>query len=179
MKRGVRLMQKIKPIVMDALLYFFQIVVWFWPSFIVGNLIVGMLVRVAMNNSNEFVAVIFETVTSVLVLCAGLFLFAYRRGHKRAEFHYKKLLLSMILAFGLQLIYAVVLRFNVYTIAGAYFLAYLFCPHTSADDIPAYVDIICMCIVYVFYIAAVLWGEYLGKKKRLAERSVLNLDETT
>lgn len=44
-------------------------------------------------------------------------------------------------------------------------------------EVPAYVYMTTMCIVDVFYTASVLAGEYLGKKKRLQERSVLNLDE--
>ena len=173
-------MQKIKPIFMDALLYFFQIVVYIWPSFLIGNNLVGVTVRIFLNNSNEFLTKLSETITCVLVLCAFLFVFAYRRGHKKAEFHYKSLLISLLLAFGLQLIYATIFRFALYTTAGAYFFGLMLYPGTVAyDDVPAYVYIMTMCIVDVFYIAAVLWGEYLGKKKRLAERSVLNLDETT
>ena len=45
------------------------------------------------------------------------------------------------------------------------------------DEVPAYMYIMTMCIAYVFYMVAVISGEYLGKKKRLEERYVLNLDE--
>ena len=160
-------MQRIKPILMDALLYFFQIVVYTWPSIIMGNLVIGLIVRILLNNSNGFLTRLTETITCVLVLCAFLFVFAYRRGHKKAEFHYKSLLISLILAFGMQLIYAIIFRFNVYTTAGAYFFSYMLCPGTIASyDIPAYVYIMTMCIVYVFYMVAVISGEYLGKKKR-------------
>ena len=164
---------------MDALLYFFQIVVYIWPSFLTGNILVGLIVRILLNNSNGFLATLSDAITSVLVLCAFLFFFAYRRGHKKAEFHYKSLLISLILAFGMQLIYAIIFRFNVYTTAGAYFFAYMLCPGTiDSYNIPAYVYIMTMCIVYVFYMVAVISGEYLGKKKRLLERAVLNLDES-
>ena len=171
-------MQRLKPILMDALLYFFQIVVYIWPAIIIANLIVGLIVRILLNNSNGFLATLSDTVTSVFVLCAFLFFFAYRRGHKKAKFHYKSLLISLILALGLQFIYAIIFRFNVYTNGGAYFFAQLLYPGTiSSYDIPTYVYSITMCIVYVFYIAAVISGEYLGQKKRLKERAVLNLDE--
>jgi len=170
-------MQRMKTIFKDALLYFFQIVVYIWPSIIMGNLVIGLIVRILLNNSNGFLTRLTETITCVLVLCAFLFVFAYRRGHKKAEFHYKNLLISLLLALGLQFVYAIILRFNVYTTAGAYFFSYMLCPHTNADDIPANVYIMTMCIVNVFYIAAVIAGEYFGKQKRLQQRSVLNLDE--
>ena len=171
-------MQRIKPIVKDAFLYFFQIYIYIWPSFLIGNNVVGLIVRIAMNNSNETFAKICETITCVVVLCAFLFIYAYRRGHKRAEFHYKNLLISLLLAFGLQFIYAIIFRFNVYTNAGAYFFATLLHPgEISSYDIPTYIYVTTMCIVDVFYVVAVISGEYLGKKKRLRERSVLNLDE--
>ena len=166
---------------MDALLYGFQIIVYLWPAFFMGNGLVGLAVRLLVNNSNAFFARLSETVTCILVVCAFLFVFAYRRGHKKAEFHYKRLLISLALAAGMQLIYAAVFRFAVYTTAGAYYLAHLLYAdgqqgvNVAYDEVPAYLYITTMCIADVFYIAAVISGEYLGKKKRLQERAVLNL----
>lgn len=176
-------MKKMKTTLMDALLYWFQIVVYIWPSFLIGNGLVGLIVRMLVNNSNHFLSRLSETVTCVLVLCVCLFISAYRRGHKKGEFHYKSLLISLVLATGMQLIYATVFRFAVYTTAGAYYLAHLIYAGSDGsvtfayDEVPAYLYILTMCIAAVFYITAVISGEYLGNKKRLKERAVLHLDE--
>ena len=176
-------MTKIKNIFMDSLLYFFQIVVYIWPTFLTGSLLVGLIVSMLVNNQNNFLVRLSETIACVLILSAFLFVFAYRRGHKKTEFHFKSLLISLILAFGMQLLYAIIFRFAEYTNSGAYYLAHMLYAGSQQsmtfdyDEVPAYVYFMTMCITYVFYMVAVISGEYLGQKKRLQERAVLNLDE--
>ena len=176
-------MQRIKPILKDALLYFFQIVVYIWPTFLIGNLLVGLIVSILVNNQNDFLVRLSITIACILILSAFLFVYAYRRGHKKAEFHFKSLSISLILALGMQLLYAIIFRFAEYTNSGAYYLAHMLYAGSQQsmtfayDEVPAYMYIMTMCIIYVFYVAAVISGEYLGKKKRLEDRAIINLDE--
>ena len=172
-----------KTILVDTLLYWVQIVIYIWPSFLIGNGLVGLLVKILVNNSNNFLARLSETITCILVLCVLLFFFAYKRGYKKAEFHCKSLLVSLILATGMQLIYAIIFRFAVYTTAGAYYLAHLLYAGGQQgvtfayDEVPGYMYIMTMCIADIFYITAVILGEYLGERKRIKERAVLNPGE--
>lgn len=176
-------MSRIKYILTDTLLYWFQIIIYIWPSFFIGNGLVGLIVSILVNNQNKFLVRLFETLACVFVLCALLFFFAYKRGYKKAETHYINLLISLILAGGMQLIYATIFRYAVYTTAGAYYFAHMLYAggHQELtftyDDVPAHMYIIAMCIAYCFYIIAVIVGENFGKKKRLKERAVLNMNE--
>ncbi len=174
---------KIKKILMDALLYWIQIIVYIWPAFFIGNGLVGLMVRILVNNSNRFLARMADTLASVFVLCALLFFFAYRRGYKKGETHHVGLLISLVLAAGMQLVYAKLFHYAVYTTAGAYYFAHMLHAGshqelTFADyNVPAHLYIIAMCIVSCFYIIAVIVGETLGKKKRLKDREAFRMNE--
>lgn len=160
-------------ILKDAFLYWLQIAIFIWPAFLAGNLIFGAIVYFILGG---FFARIVEIASSILILCVLLFVFAYKRAYKRIEFHGIRLLISMLLAAGLQLLYARLLRFAVYTGAGAYYLAhYLYDPIRSVAyyEVPASLYIASMLAVYPLYILSVMLGEYLGKKKRLQERDAL------
>ncbi len=176
-------MGKVKKILLDTILYWLQIIVFIWPSFFIGNGVVGLIVRVLANNSNNFAARIADTVASVLVLCALLFIFAYRRGYKKGKAHPVHSCISLILAAGLQLAYASLFRYAVYTTAGAYYLAHMLHAGRHQEltfayyDVPARVYILAMCMVYGFYIVAAVGGEILGKRKRLRDRAALRMNE--
>ncbi len=176
-------MNRIKKILVDTLLYWIQIVVYIWPSFFIGNGVVGLIVRVLVNNSNIFLARMADTFASVLVLCALLFFSAYRRGYKAGETQHIRLFISLVLAGGMQLIYAGIFRYAVYTTAGAYYFAHMLHAGRHQEltfdyyDVPAHVYIIAMCVVYCFYIIAVMVGETLGQKKRVKDRAVLRMNE--
>ena len=177
-------MKRIKNTLMDTLIYWLQIIVYIWPSFFIGNGLVGLIVRILVNNQNNFLVRISETLTCILALCALLFIFAYRRGHKKAEFHYINLLSSLLLATGMQLIYARIFRYAVYTTAGAYYLAHMIYAGSHQEltfayyEVPSYMYIIAMSIADSFYIVTAILGEYLGKRKRLKERSNLTINGT-
>ena len=168
---------------MDSLIYWLQIIVCIWPSFFIGNGLVGLIVRILVNNQDNFSSRLFETITCIIVLCAFLFVFAYRRGYKKGEVHYTSLLISLILVAGMQLIYAKIFRYAVYTTAGAYYLAHMLHAGSHQEltfayyDVPAYMYIITMLIADCFYISTVILGEYLGKRKRLKERAALVANE--
>ncbi len=174
---------KMKQILTDTLFYWLQIIICIWPSFLIGEGIVGMAVSILVKNANIFLVRISETLASVLVLCALLLILAYRRGHKKGETHRVGLLISLTLAIGMQLIYASLLRYAVYTTAGAYYFAHML--HAGAHqeltfayfDVPAHLYILAMCAVACLYIIAVIVGETLGKRKRLRERAALRLHE--
>ena len=170
-------MSGVKRIIKDALLYFLQIFIYAWPSFFAGNLIFGAIVYFILGG---FYARIVEMVSSILILCVLLFIFAYKRAYKKIEFHGISLLISLILTAGLQLVYAILFRYNAYTGAGAYYLAhFLYSQEWKAPDydVPAYLYIIAIIIVFPLYIISVMSGEYLGKKKRLQDRD--DLTKTT
>lgn len=175
-------MNRMKKILMDALLYWLQIIVYIWPAFLIGNGLIGMIVSILVDNHNNFLVRIFETIACILVLCAFLLVFAYRRGYKKAESHFINLVISLILAAGLQLIYASIFRYAVYTTAGAYYFAHMLYAGSHQEmtyayyEVPAYMYIITMCIADCFYILSVIMGVNLGKKKRLKERAGLNMD---
>ena len=176
-------MKRIKNTLMDTLIYWLQIIVYIWPSFFIGNGLVGLLVRMLVNNQDNFLARLFETITCIIVLCACLFVFAHRRGYKKEEVHYVSLSISLILAAGMQLIYARIFRYAVYTTAGAYYFAHLLYAGSHQEltfayyDVPAYMYITAMLIADCFYISTVILGEYLGKRKRLKERAALKANE--
>lgn len=178
-------MKRMKNILVDTLVYWIQIIIYIWPSFFIGNGLIGLIVRMLVNNQDNFWARIVETLACILVLSALLFFFAYRRGYKKGEFHYLSLLISLILAAGIQLIYARIFHFAVYTTAGAYYFAHLLYAGSHQEltfayyDVPAYMYIITMFIADSFYISTVILGEYLGKKKRLKERAALKIKEKT
>ncbi len=169
---------------MDTLLYGLQIVVYIWPSFLIGNGIIGLIVRILANNSINFLARIADTLACIVVLCVLLFRFAYRRGYKKGETHHVSLLISLTLVAGMQLIYARIFHYAVYTTAGAYYFAHMLHAGRHQEltfayyDVPARVYIIAMCIVYCFYIVAVIVGETLGKQKRVKERADIRINET-
>ena len=89
------------------------------------------------------------------------------------ESNYINLLVSLILAAGMQLIYASIFRYAVYTTAGAYYFAHMLYAGSHQEltftyyDVPAHMYIIAMLIVYCFYIIAVIVGENLEKKETL------------
>ncbi len=166
-------MKTIGNILKDAFLYWLQIAIFIWPSFLLGNGFFALLVYFIFNGSG---ARITEIASSLLILCVLLFVFAYKRAYKKEEFHGIRLLISMILASGLQLIYARLLRFAVYTGAGGHYLAlYLYDPTRSVAyyEVPASLYIASMLAVYPLYIISAISGAYLGKKKRLKDREDL------
>ncbi len=166
-------MRIILNILKDALVYWLQIAIYIWPAFLLGNGFFGLIVYFILNSS---CAQITEIASSILILCVLLFVFAYKKAYKKEEFHGISLLISMILAAGLQLLYARLFRFAVYTGAGAYYLAhYLYDPTRSVAyyEVPASLYIASMLAVYPLYIISVILGEYLGKKKRVQERAYL------
>lgn len=183
MQKRCTAMKRIKTILMNTLIYWLQIIVYIWPSFFIGNGLVGLIVRILVNNQDNFLARLFETITCIIVLCAFLFVFAHRRGYKKGEVQYINLLISLILAAGMQLIYARIFRYAVYTTAGAYYFAHMLYAGSHQEltfayyDVPAYMYIITMLIADCFYISTVILGEYLGKRKRLKERSALKANE--
>ena len=124
-------MHRIINIFKDALLYFLQISIYSWPSLLAGNLLFGPIVYFIVNG---FWGRIVEIVSSIMILCVLLFVFAYKRGYKKVEFYGVSLAVSLILAAGLQLLYAWLFRYTVYTGAGAHYLAlYLYNSERSAD----------------------------------------------
>ena len=160
-------------ILKDAFLYWLQIAIFIWPAFLLGNGFFALIVYFIFNSS---CAQITEIASSILILCVLLFIFAYKRAYKRIEFHGIRLLISMLLAAGLQLLYARLFRFAVYTGAGAHYLAlYLYVSTRSVAyyEVPASLYIASMLAVYPLYIISVMLGEYLGKKKRLQDRDDL------
>ena len=170
-------MRSVIKIIKDAFLYWLQIAIYSWPSFLAGNLVFGAVVYFIFGG---FYARIVEIASSILILCVLLFVFAYKRGYQKVEFHGIRLLISLIITAGLQLVYAILFRYNAYTGAGAYYLAhFLFNQERKAPnyDVPAYLYIIAIIIVFPLYIISVIAGEYLGKKKHLKERAALNLGE--
>ncbi|MBR5446737.1 MAG: hypothetical protein IKV57_11475 [Clostridia bacterium] len=175
-------MNRIKNILTDALLYWLQIVICVWPAFFVGHNFVGLIVRMLANDQGRFWSRIFSVFACVFILCAFLFVFAYRRGYKKVEFHGISLLISLILAVALQLVYARIFHFAEYTTAGAYYLAHLLYAGGQQEltfaynDVPANMYIIAMFVTDVFYIITGILGEYLGKRKRQQERADLNLN---
>ena len=160
-------------ILKDAFLYWLQIAIFIWPAFLLGNGFFALIVYFIFNSS---CAQITEIASSILILCVLLFVFAYKRAYKKIEFHGSRILISMLLAAGLQLLYARLFRFAVYTGAGAYYLAhYLYDPTRSVAyyEVPASLYIASILAVYPLYILSVMLGEYLGKQKRLQERDEL------
>ena len=176
-------MSRAKNILKDALLYWLNIIAYLWPSFFVGNGLVGLTVSILVDNQSEFLVRISEIIACILVQCALLFVFAYKRGYKKAEFRIVSLLISLMLAAGMQLIYAKIFRYAEYTTAGAYYLAHMIYAGSNQEvtlayyDVPAYTYIIAMHIADFFYIVSAVLGEYLGKRKRLKERADLNTNE--
>ena len=176
-------MRVVKNILKDALLYWLQIIIYVWPAFFIGHNFFGLMTTLIVNSPSNLWSRLISAITGVMILCILLFVCAYRRGYKKAEFHGTSLLISLILAVGLQLIYAMLFRYAEYTTAGAYYFAKLFYAGNNQEmsvasyDVPAYLYIIAMFAVDPFYIIAAISGEYLGKKKRLKERAALNLHE--
>ena len=109
---------------------------------------------ILVNNQNYFFVRVFETIACIFVLCALLFFFAYKRGYKKVESHYINLLVSLILATRIQLIYASIFRYAVYTTAGAYYFAHMLYAGSHQEltftyyDVPAHMYIIAMLIVW-------------------------------
>lgn len=166
-------MKTLLTILKDTFLYWLQIAIFIWPSFLAGNLLFGAIVFFILGG---FYAKITEIASSILILCALLFIFAYKRAYKNIEFHGIRILISMILAAGMQLIYAALLRFAVYTGGGGHYLAlYLYDSTRSVAyyEVPASLYIASMLAVYPLYIISVISGAYLGKKKRLKDRDDL------
>lgn len=182
--RWFKAMNTMRKILGDAFLYWLQLVIYAWPAFLIGHNFFGLLATLILNHRNMFGSRLTSAVTGVILLCVFLFVFAYKRGYKKAEFHGIRLLISLVLAGGLQLIYASLFRFAMYTTAGAYYLAHLLYAGGNQEisiayyDVPASLYIPAMLAADFFYIAAVMWGEYLGKKKRLQARAALNPDKT-
>ncbi len=176
-------MKIILNILKDALVYWLQIAIYIWPAFLIGHNFFGLMATLIVNSPSNFGSRLISAITGVMILCVLLFVFAYKRGYKKAEFHGISLLISLILAVGLQLIYAMLFRYAEYTTAGAYYFAKLLYAGNNQEmsvasyDVPAYLYIFSMLAVDPFYVLAAISGEYLGKKKRLQERAALNLNE--
>ncbi len=77
-------MSRLKKVLIDTLLYWIQIVVYIWPSFFIGNGVVGLIVHILVNNSNNLSVRISETLACIFVLCALLF-FSGRYSDKDAK----------------------------------------------------------------------------------------------
>ena len=125
----------------------------------------------------------FEAWRFILVIClmtlavgGGMFLAAWRKGYKEAEFHPKKIAISFGVACLFQLLYVAVLSFSLYTTgpalyAGMFIYSILYeVPSTGFPDVYTFMT---MWFFSLIYLGAVLLGEYLGVQKRLKDRKEL------
>ena len=173
-------MNAVKNIFKNTTAYFFQILISIWPAFLIGNGLVGLLLSLILENQNRLIIRLCETVACVIIVCVCLFMMAYRKGYKNAQFNLLRSLLSLVFALGLHLLYANIFHFTEYTTGGAYYLAHIFYAGRNQSitfvysDVPPYIYMLSICITDCFYIAASILGEKIGQEKRLDDRNALH-----
>ena len=80
-------MKIILNILKDALVYWLQIAIYIWPAFLIGHNFFGLMATLIVNSPSNFGSRLVSAITGVMILCVLLFVFAYKRGYKKAEFH--------------------------------------------------------------------------------------------
>ena len=111
-----------------------------------------------------------------LVCIVGcLFVGAFRAGYKAAAVSLKNVLLPMVIALLIQLLYAVILSFAVYTAGPAYWLGDILSAlgDSMEESVPDVYVFGCMLLFDPAYIGIALIGERMGAKKRAADRAKL------
>ena len=113
-----------------------------------------------------------------VVMCISLYVCAYRMGDKDRKFDIKIILIPLVMAFIIQLIYAAIFSFSIYTSGPAYYLGkiiYMLRGDTE-PTVPDQIIFVCMLAFDVIYTAVYLLGEYFGVKRRSKDREQLLSD---
>ena len=106
----------------------------------------------------------------------GMFFYAKQRGYKEGKFKLKAVILSMGIAFVIQLMYAALFSFALYTTGPAFCLGkwiYSILYEIPTKGFPDIYKLITMWLFDLIYLGIVIFGEYMGVKKRLRDRTQL------
>lgn len=152
--------------------YFASLFASLWLGVLVSIFTAGGL------SYQKFAAWRYILVISLMTLAVGggMFLFAWRKGYKRAEFQPQKTGVGFGIACILQLLYAVLFSFSLYTTGPALYAG--MCIYSILYGIPStgFPDVYTFMTMWIFdliYLGAVMLGEYLGAKARLKDRKAL------
>jgi len=118
---------------------------------------------------------IIQIINMTITMSIALFMCTYRRGYTDREFKLKMILIPMGIALILQLIYAAVFSFSMYTSGPAFYAGKVYyLLHGGAElRVPSEFVFPFMLVFDIPYIAIAIAGEYVGVKKRSIDREKL------
>ncbi len=163
----------IKEYVSKGFQYFFYIFGCLWLTVLVGA-ISTLISRFALAKDSIEETVIILVIMSI-VMSISLYICFYRNGYADREFNLKMILIPIAIALILQMIYALVFSFSLYTAGPAYYAGathYLLQGGTKLG-VPDEFVFPYMLLFDILYIFVFLAGEYFGVKKRNKDRETL------
>lgn len=162
-----------KEYISQALLYFVELFSSAWITLFIS--ILGIFICRFGFTWNPIEEAIFGMVIMTIVMCSSLYICAYRRGYNKRELNIKMILIPLTIAFVLQLIYAKIFSFSMYTAGPAYYTGSFICMLGGGTDkgVPDVFVFWCMLAFDIVYVGIYMLGEYLGAKHRSKYRELL------
>ena len=159
----------VKEYLSQGLLYFVEIYSALWLTVLIGSF--SVFIYRFFSNFDSLEEAIFSTIVMSIVMFITLYSYAFRRGDKNRELNLKTIFISLPIAFVIQLIYANVFSFAIYTAGPAYYAGSAICISGGGTDkgVPAPFVFWCMLPYYVAYLGIYILGEYRGAKRRNQE----------
>ena len=116
------------------------------------------------------------TVVMFLTIAIGMFVYAYRMGHKQGSFSIRPFLISYSMTVFFHFVFAAVLQFSVWA-GPANGLGHILWlgGDLLTSALPIRYTLMTLWLFYLLYGAVILAGEYVGARKRNRERSALHL----
>ncbi len=153
--------------------YFVYLVICLWVSMVIvmSSVLITRFVFPADSLSESICSTILMSVTMMV----GMFLLSHRWAYRESSFRLKKIFVPLAIAFMLQLLYACVFSFSVFTSGPAYWLGDIvsILKNNAAPGVDSKYVLPNLFIYDVLYGGVVISGEYLGAKKRNRDRSKL------
>lgn len=162
-----------KDYVSQALLYFVELFAGCWITLFISLL--GIFIGRFWLPLGSIEETIFCMIIMTIVMCISLYICAYRRGESRRESDIKMLLIPLPIAFVIQLIYAKILSFSLYTAGPAYYTGNLIYMLSGGTDkgVPDVFVFWCMLAFDIVYVGIYILGEHIGSKRRSKDREQL------
>ena len=149
--------------------YFIALFGCLWATVLVC-VITALAVRFVVKDSIE--ESVIQLIVMTVVMGIALFICAYRMGYTEREFDLKMVFIPMGIAVVLQLVYAALFSFSLYSAGPAYYAGkVLYMLHgVTEPGVPDGFVFPFVCFFDVLYIGIAAAGEYFGVKKRGLER---------
>ena len=153
--------------------YFVYIFGCLWLTLLV-SLITTLAARfVVVKDSMEETVV--QMIVMIITMNISLFICSYRKGYTDRNFNLKMVFIPIVIALILQLLYAKIFSFSLYTSGPAFYAGKIYQLLQGGTELGVYDGFIFpfMLLFDILYIVIAIAGEYIGVKKRSLESKKL------